>query len=148
MNKDMIADSLGMKSLTRAAVDKVKEKVIDAEFTVLDPRNGDYELGRANIKKVIEMGMDATRELAAISDMSQDPESYEALSSLMKTMLKANRDLLEMERINDGINLHRIQNVRNENKKLGGDVHNHLYVGSTKELQDIIMRMTKKHGAD
>jgi hypothetical protein len=75
-------------------------------------------------------------KLSQIADQSQHPRAFEVLATLMKTMLDANKDLLDLQK--------KIREISasdaptNENAK---QVTNNLFVGSTADLQKVIEDM-------
>ena len=56
----------------------------------------DIELAKANIENIINLGDDAVREMTEIAKQSESPRAFEVVSTLMKTLLDANKDYVEM----------------------------------------------------
>lgn len=56
----------------------------------------DIELARSNIKNIIEYGDDSLREMINLAKQSESPRAYEVAATLMKTLLDANKDFVEM----------------------------------------------------
>lgn len=56
----------------------------------------DIEDVRQNIKSVINTGEDALKEMLDIAKQSEMPRAFEVVSTLMKTMLDANKDLADI----------------------------------------------------
>ena len=56
----------------------------------------DIELAKSNVQNIIEMGDDAVREMVAIAKQSESPRAFEVVSTLMKTLLDANKEYVEM----------------------------------------------------
>ena len=56
----------------------------------------DLETVRQNIKDVIDTGDEALREMLEIAKQSEHPRAFEVVSTLMKAMLDANKDLAEV----------------------------------------------------
>ena len=56
----------------------------------------DIELARSNIKNIIEQGDDALKEMINLAKQSESPRAYEVASTLMKTLLDANKDFVDM----------------------------------------------------
>jgi len=56
----------------------------------------DIELAKANIENIINLGDDAVREMTEIAKQSESPRAFEVVSTLMKTLLDANKDFVEM----------------------------------------------------
>jgi hypothetical protein len=56
----------------------------------------DIELAKANIENIINLGDDAVKEMTSIAKQSESPRAFEVVSTLMKTLLDANKDYVEM----------------------------------------------------
>lgn len=56
----------------------------------------DIELARTNIKNIIEQGDDSLKEMLNLAKQSESPRAYEVAANLMKTLLDANKDFVEM----------------------------------------------------
>jgi hypothetical protein len=61
-----------------------------------DPTVQDIELARSNIKNIIEQGDDSLKEMVNLAKQSESPRAYEVAATLMKTLLDANKDFVEM----------------------------------------------------
>jgi uncharacterized protein YsxB (DUF464 family) len=96
----------------------------------------DFNIARANIYEIIENGNFAIQKLSQIADSSQHPRAFEVLSTLMKTMLDANKDLLDIQK-----KVREIQDVDKPHSEEAKSVTNNLFVGSTAELQKVIENM-------
>lgn len=104
MDDDKIASALGITPLEKAKEEKsdqplaVKEEINPP--AIID--NGaeenleDLEEVRQNIKGVMETGEEALREMLEIAKQSEMPRAFEVVSTLMKTMLDANKDLADI----------------------------------------------------
>lgn len=56
----------------------------------------DIELARTNIKDIIEKGGDSLQEMIELAKQSESPRAFEVASTLMKTLLEANKDFVEI----------------------------------------------------
>ena len=56
----------------------------------------DIELAKANIENIISLGDDSVKEMVEIAKQSESPRAFEVVSTLMKTLLDANKDYVEM----------------------------------------------------
>jgi len=56
----------------------------------------DIELAKSNIENIINLGDDAVREMTEIAKQSESPRAFEVVSTLMKVLLDANKDYVEM----------------------------------------------------
>ena len=56
----------------------------------------DLEKVRSNIEDVMENGKDAMKEMLEIAKQSEHPRAFEVVSTLMKTVLDANKDYADI----------------------------------------------------
>lgn len=73
-----------------------------AKISDLVPKiqNDDYEYARKNLYDVIEKGSDALEHIMDIAKQSESPRAFEVVTNLIKTMVDANKDLLELQKKN------------------------------------------------
>jgi hypothetical protein len=131
---DKIEDSLNllpMKQLTK------KDEVLDmvpADQNFSDENTSqideDADSARTNIKDIIETGATALEELADVAQQSQHPRAYEVLATLMKNMVEANKDLLQLHKTKKEIK----QTSGGGDTGGGNKTTNQVFVGSTDEL--------------
>lgn len=108
--KDKIAETLGIRDLEEVnPVEPVQESVqevlpaINSEEqlpAVVTPEAEenlkDIELAKRNIENIINLGDDSVKEMVEIAKQSESPRAFEVVSTLMKTLLDANKDYVEM----------------------------------------------------
>lgn len=131
---DDISKALGLNPMpvvTGEIVEEPKKKSIsDAPE---DER--DYAYARENFYNVIEKGTEALENMLDVARASEHPRAYEVVSTLMKTLVDANKDLVKM-----GEEKRKAQKEEN-----GGDekkvTNNNLFVGSTADLQQMLKDM-------
>lgn len=94
-----------------------------------EPEN-DFQYARTNLYNVIEKGSQAIEDMIDLARASQHPRSYEVLSTLLKTVTDANKDLLDIRKKKKDL----------EDKPVSDPttVNNNLFVGSTAELQKLL----------
>jgi hypothetical protein len=115
MSEDKIAQSLGIVPLaelqdsdeeikevtqvideaTPANIEKFEETLPAVQETN-DQNINDIELARQNVQNIIEMGDDAVKEMVEIAKQSESPRAFEVVSTLMKTLLDANKDFVDL----------------------------------------------------
>ena len=123
--QDIISQSLGM-----APINTKQSKII----TTFNIEGSDYEYARRNLYDVIEKSNSALEDIMDIAKQSESPRAYEVVTNLIKTMVDANKDLLELQK---------------RKKDLTGvgpnptTVNNNLFVGSTAELQQLIKKQNE-----
>jgi hypothetical protein len=103
MNNDKISEVLGLRPLEEAKSEELvvvyeEKKVITAVATVVedDETIRDIEQVRGNIKNSKEPGDDALKEMISLAKQSESPRAFEVASTLMKTLLDANKDFVEI----------------------------------------------------
>ena len=94
-----------------------------------DP-DSDFEIGRANLYKLLDKGNDAIDGILALAKEGEHPRAYEVAGQLIKTVADVSKDLLELQE-----KLKKIKEVPKTGPK---SVTNALFVGSTTELQKLL----------
>lgn len=105
MNNDKIAENLGMRPLSEVreektnAVPEVIQEVTPGAvevYTADDENLKDLAKTRKNIEGVIDLGNEAVKEMLEIAKQSEQPRAFEVVSTLMKTLLDANKDFADI----------------------------------------------------
>ena len=115
---DKISQSLGIAPLQ-------KQEILPA--TQSEQVTNDFEYARGNIINTIEKGNEALQGILDVAGMGQHPRAYEVAANLVKTMVEANKDLLDLTKKRKEIE--KADNALNPQT-----VNNNLFVGSTAEL--------------
>lgn len=105
---DKIAENLGLRPLSEVREEELEQEVLPVEFeeesTVVeyhpdpvDEENlNDLTKVRENIEGVIDLGNEAVREMLEIAKQSESARGFEVVSTLMKTLLDANKDYADI----------------------------------------------------
>jgi hypothetical protein len=132
MMDDEIGKTLGLEPLP--------QEILQAEIVVPKPKlaeeseeERDYKYARENFYNVIEKGTDALEQMLDVARASEHPRAYEVVSTLMKTLVDANKDLVKM-----GEDKRKAEAVPEQDSKT---VNNNLFVGSTADLQKMLRDM-------
>ena len=123
---DKIEESLGIAPIEGEIIEPENEKVKE------DNQENDFEYARTNFYSVIENGTKALEEMMDVARASEHPRAYEVVSTLMKTLIDANKDLVSMHEKKSK------KDVPEETKKV---TNNNLFVGSTAQLQQMLKDM-------
>ena len=95
----------------------------------------DYKYARDNLYNLVERGQDAIDGILELSRETEHPRAYEVAGQLIKTVGDTAEKLLDIQK--------KIKELEKEDEQQKiGTQHNHLYVGSTSELQKFL----KKNG--
>lgn len=111
-NEDKIGSALGIRPLSEveqdipeendkldnppAEIEEVNPPALIDNFEVQEENLQDLEKARKNIQNVMETGQDAMKEMLEIAKQSEHPRAFEVVSTLMKTVLDANKDFADM----------------------------------------------------
>ena len=106
----------------------VQPKPVVLRDTSTDKEN-DFRYARENFYNVIEKGTQALEDMLDIAKSSEHPRAYEVVSTLMKTLVDANKDLVSMAKDREK------ESSPEETKVV---TNNNLFVGSTNELQKML----------
>jgi len=93
----------------------------------------DYEYARSNLYGIIETSSNALDQLVELAKASEHPRAFEVVSQLTKTLVDANKDLLEIQK--------KVKSLQDEEKhprEENNVTNNNLYVGSTADLLKIM----------
>jgi hypothetical protein len=102
--------------------------------------NEDFDYIRSNLKEIIESTKDSVSTMASIAESTEAPRAFEVLGSLIKTMVEANRELLDIQ-----VKLKNIKDKETTDKKgETKNINNTMFFGSTSELQKMIKEMNKE----
>lgn len=128
--KNNVADGLDqVLNLESPDTDIIEDyKVIPDDHHEID---SDYKYARENLYGVIEKGSEALDTLIELAKASEHPRAFEVVSQLTKTLVDANKDLLDIQK--------KVKDLKKvEEKDSPKNVTNALFVGSTAELQKLV----------
>lgn len=102
-----------------------KEKDFDIDYTTV----------RCNLKELISKGNTAIEGILHVASEGDSPRAYEVVGQLIKTLVDANKDLIELhnkvKQITDKISV--VNNNQTQTK-----IDNAIFVGSTADLQKML----------
>lgn len=136
-----ISESLGLVTISEAKQGEIlvpeSDTVHSNEDVIADE---DRQYARENIKEVIETGTSALTTMLDIAQATEDPRAFEVLSNIMKTLVDANKSLVGLNKDSGRKAQKSNQESPNDNKNV---TNNNLYVGSTKDIMELINRERK-----
>ena len=95
----------------------------------------DYKYTRENLYGLVERGQDAIEGILDVCKETENPRAYEVAGQLIKTVGETAEKLLDIQT--------KLKKLEDENGSVKTQ-HNHLYVGSTSELQKFLKKESKK----
>lgn len=93
MNKNKLNEVLDIEDSVQSIQQIVQPPVGDDDEQI----DKDYEYTRTNLYNIIERGTEALEEVLEVAKQSQQPRAFEVVSTLVKTISDANKDLLELK---------------------------------------------------
>lgn len=120
--EDVISKSLGLEPVEKQEIDVLVPKTDDID--------NDFKYTRENLYSVIEQGNKALEDMIDVARASEHPRAYEVVGTLMKTLVDANKDLLDLSKKKKDLQ-------KNDEKDMPQTVNNNLIL-STADLQKMI----------
>ena len=104
MSEKIIAGALGLRPLEEVRKEEMDDLPMIIEHddlpvvpnTISDENLEDIELARANVKAIVEKGIDSLDELLVLAKQSESARAFEVVSTMMNTLLAANKSFVEM----------------------------------------------------
>ena len=121
---DILDISSEIKTQTTEVVKKVPEKSQNIE--------NDYKYTRENLYNLVERGQDAIDGILDVCKETENPRAYEVAGQLIKTVGETAEKLLDVQK--------KLKDLEKDDEQKIGVQHNHLYVGSTSELQKFLKK--------
>lgn len=142
MIKDDISNSLGLEPLQNLNEGEgelvIPKKTELAEIKPVDDKvDRDYDYARTNFYNIIETGTEALEQMLDVAKASEHPRAYEVVSTIMKTLVEANKDLVSMS-------AKKQESEEEKNPSEKSVTNNNMFVGSTAELQQLLKDMRSK----
>tara|TARA_B100000902_G_scaffold384312_1_gene424322 strand:+ start:462 stop:869 length:408 start_codon:yes stop_codon:yes gene_type:complete len=95
----------------------------------------DYKYARENLYNLVERGQDAIEGILELSKETEHPRAYEVAGQLIKTVADTAEKLIDVQK--------KLKDLEKEESSIKTQ-HNHLYVGSTSELQKFLKKEKNK----
>jgi hypothetical protein len=92
----------------------------------------DYKYTRENLYGLVERGQDAIDGILDVCKETENPRAYEVAGQLIKTVGETAEKLLDVQT--------KLKKLEGEDQQRIGKQENHLYVGSTSELQKFLKK--------
>lgn len=116
------------ESLDMVPLDEVYEGEVVEKKEVPSDADNDFKYARENFYNVIEKGTEALEDMLRVAQASEHPRAYEVVSTIMKTLMDANKDLVDLSD----------KKQKRDEPKEQAVTNNNLFVGSTAELQKML----------
>jgi hypothetical protein len=137
--EDKVNEILGIEAVkpTLESIIKVENppvpRIQDKNKADID---SDYEYSRENYYNLIEKGQQAIEGILEIAKEGQAPRSYEVLGVLISNVATTIDKLQDLQK--------KMKDLKNLPKTASPQIKNALFVGSTKELQQLLRQKDQK----
>ena len=125
-NNDPIASALGLTPMVPSLPPTVEIASIDVDT---DNKN-DIEVARQNLHNLVIKGNDALDEIILIAKQAESARAFEVVSTLIKTLTDANRDLVDLAK--------KKKDLLQKDDGQKSIINNNLIVSSTSDLIDLL----------
>ena len=109
-----------------------KKELLPVSPETLNDDLGDaYQQSKENLQGIIDQGKEAMEEILQIAKAGQHPRAFEVYGTLLKNMVDANKELLNIQK--------QMREMDNKTKdKSGTQIDKAIFIGSTAELNKLI----------
>jgi hypothetical protein len=136
MNENKTAEDK-LSDILDIEISKKEEPIILAEFPIKEVKikrkdqvRQDFDSARKNMKELISKGFESLDGIMKVAEAGDSPRAYEVASILIKTISEVNTDLINMHKTT--------ADALGANKVVKNTTNNSIFVGSTRDLQNII----------
>jgi len=131
---DKVNEILGIESVKKPALETIIKSdnlpVSSIKDTNKPDVDSDYEYSRENYYNLIEKGQEAIDGILEIAKEGQHPRAYEVAGQLIASVAGTVDKLQDLQK--------KLKELKNLPKTASPQIKNALFVGSTKELQQIL----------
>jgi len=124
-----VEQALGLPESSPPMVQKIEP--IDVKETA--GIDDDFATARNNLHQIIHKGNDALEEALLVAKTSEHPRAFEVVGQLIKTLVDANKDLLDIQK--------KLKDLKKNDEQKGPQsvqAENAIFVGSAAELQALV----------
>lgn len=110
-----------------------KEPRVVEAIVNLDDVDKDFQKARENLKELVSLGFVAIDGVLKVASEGDSPRAYEVVAQMIKAVAETNKDLVELHQ-----RMKTIKEDKYESKTVNNTTNNAIFLGSTKELQEIL----------
>lgn len=98
---DSMSHALDITSDYIRVPSEISERI---DQVISNPDGLEYQIARGNLLSIMKLGGDALSDISSLATQSQHPRMFEVLAETMKIMISAQRELMELKKIDTQIN--------------------------------------------
>ena len=134
--EDKVNEILGIEATEKPTLESIVKIDNPAVPRIKDPNNpdidSDYEYSRENYYNLIEKGQEAIEGILEIAKEGQHPRAYEVAGQLIASVAGTVDKLQDLQK--------KLKELKNLPKTASPQIKNALFVGSTKDLQQLLKK--------
>ena len=134
MKKDTVNKLNEVLDIAGELVELPKKRKAPGVEVVTTDLTSDYDFSRDQYHNLIEKGNDALEELLSIAKEGEQPRAFEVAVQMINSLAATTKELLILQKTKKEV----------EDTKTPVKNENNLFVGSTKELQELLEMKKKK----
>lgn len=128
-----------INEITEFKLGDEKEETLPVERVETgDVLSDDFDMARENIRSVLDQGSDVLEDMIALAKASDHPRAFEVAGNLMKTLVEANKDLIDIHEKRK-----KISGVSIENQS-AQTINNNTIVSSPAEIAEMLRQQKEK----
>jgi len=128
-----VENALGLPESSPPMVQKTETKEVAHVESTETNIDDDFATARRNLHKIIHQGNDALEEALLVAKSSEHPRAFEVVGGLIKTLVDANKDLLDIQK-----KLKDLKKTDDDKSPQSVQAQNAIFVGNAAELQQLI----------
>lgn len=97
-----------------------------------DEKDNDFEFARRNYYDLLVKGSEALEEMMSVARATEHPRAFEVLSGMMKNVADINGNLIDLHK--------KKSDMEKNSQPVLPVTNNNVFVGSTAELQKMLMK--------
>ena len=126
-----------LQKLNNALMSNTKSTVpvLKDDINLTQDAEEDYNVARENLKKLLDKSDEALDHMMQVAAEAEHPRAFEVLSGMFKTSADMTTQLIDLQK-----KRHELDKLNNEPTQNNSVTNNNLFVGSTAELQKMLLR--------
>lgn len=119
---------------------ETETEIVPAKSSEMTQLESDFEQVRNNIHEIIRNGKSSLDDVLSLAKMSDSPRAYEVAAQMIKTLVDANKDLMDLHK-----KIKEVSDDKNRSTEYNSstNIENAIFVGSTTELQKLVNSRNK-----
>ena len=125
-----------LQKLNNALMSNTKSTVpvLKDDINLTQDAEEDYNVARENLKKLLDKSDEALDHMMQVAAEAEHPRAFEVLAGMFKTSADMTTQLIDLQK-----KRHELDKLNNEPTQ-SGVTNNNLFVGSTAELQKMLLK--------